>query len=222
MVSYTNDYEEQCCAHRGARCRRRHRQRPVSRRAAGRRPHRRVVREALAGYKDALKSARPAAPEPTRSRPPVAMAPGGTARDEAGRERRAGARAEPRHPGRRGSSRSRCDLQVAGFRNTYRPVAHLAPSASATECRRRPATLERRHHRVNNGTTHLQLRRRPAATVGRRLVHRRLEQLARDVHRTSCSNFNPSYTRSSTRAYTQPLLRGFRDRQHPAAAADHR
>ena len=142
----------------------------------------------------------------TAQSPTGRLAPGGIARPHARRERGAGARAEPRHPGvaARAAVGRPADGGIpehvsAGLHQHVRPAGPGAASDQPVEWRRQ---RDQRHH-------HLQLRLNQSIRWGggSYLVGFTNSRLGTN---NLFANFNPVYNATLTAAYSQPILRGFR------------
>jgi outer membrane protein len=165
-----------------------------------------VVREALAGYQEALKSLDPA-PAPDPQSPIGRMAPGGT-RQLSMEESVALALEQNLDIQVSRLDPQSVDLQVAGFRNTYRPSL---TSTFGQRGQTLPATTT-----LAGGTTGVTTDTttynfgiaQPLSWGGGQfnVAWNNARAQSTDVR----VNFNPSFTSFLTANFTQPLIRGFR------------
>ena len=173
-----------------------------------------VVREAMAGYQDALK-ALDGGTEPQAQSPTGRPAPGGlrelTLEESVALALEQNldiqvARLDPQS----------VDFQVAGFRNTFRPL--LSTTFGQRDQVQLPTSQLNGGARRQQRHDDLQLRRGPGAADWRRPVPQRgLQQLAASTRRT-CS---PTSTRATTASFgrVRPAdAARLQDRQHPPAA----
>ncbi len=164
-----------------------------------------VVREAIAGYTEALRSLDATGPDSEQS-PIGRQAPGGTR--ELTLEESVNlaleknleiqvSRLEPQST----------DLQVAGFRNTFRPV--LSTTFGQRDVVNPPTSQLNGGTSVNNGTTtyNFGVNQTVPWLGGSYSVGWTNSRLSTN---NLFANYNPSYTSTLTAAYVQPLLRGFR------------
>ena len=164
-----------------------------------------VVREAMAGYQDALQALDSGTRADTQS-PTGRLAPGGL-RELTLEESVALAleqnldiqlsRLEPQS----------VDLQTAGFRNTYRPV--LSSTFGQRDQVQPPTSQLNGGASVTNGTTtyNVGVNQTVPWGGGSYLVGFTNSRLSTN---NLFANFNPAYNATLTAAYVQPVLRGFR------------
>jgi len=164
-----------------------------------------VVRDAIAGYTEALRSidgARPAADQSPIGR----QAPGGT-RDltleqsvNLALEKNLDIQVSRLEP-------QSTDLQVAGFRNTYRPV--LSTTFGQRDVVNPPTSQLNGGTSVNNGTTTYNFGMNQAVPWlgGSYSVGWTNSRLSTN---NLFANYNPSYSSTLTASYAQPLMRGFK------------
>ncbi len=165
-----------------------------------------VVKQALAGYQDALKTLDPP-PEPDPQSPIGRMAPGGT-RPLSLEESVALALEQNLDIQVSRLDPQSVDLQVAGFRNTYRPsltstLGQRGATVPAT------TTLAGGTTGVNTDTTTYNFGvAQPLSWGGGsfNVAWNNARANSTDIR----VNFNPSFTSFLTANYTQPLLRGFK------------